>query len=61
MELSGPISNAKKIQATKVLTSDNHAYPKQLRAKFQHRIQKLDENDTLSDLSYDEDKNKGDW
>ena len=51
MELSIPPANANEVQATKVLASDDHVYLKRLRAKFHNSIQRLDKNDTLSDLS----------
>ena len=56
VELSVPPSNANEVQATKVLTSNDHAYLKRLREKFHNRIQKLDENDSPSDLSNYEEK-----
>ena len=46
VELSVPPENENEVQATNVLTSDDHAYLKRLWAKFHNRIQKLDENDT---------------
>ena len=57
VELSLPPENSNELKSTNVLTSDDHAYLKRLRAKFHNRIQKLDENDTPSDLSDDEEKN----
>ena len=60
LELSVPPSNANEVQATKVLTSDDHAYLKGLWVNFQNRIQKLDKNDTPYYLSNDEENNKRD-
>ena len=60
LELSVPPENKNELQETMVLISDNHAYLKQLQAKFHNRIHKLDKNDTPSDLSDNEEKNKGD-
>ena len=42
VELSVPSANANEVQATKVLTSENQEYIKQLREKFHNRIHKLD-------------------
>ena len=58
VELSVTPENVSEVQSTNVLTSDNHAYLKQLRAKFHNRIQKLDENDTPSDLRDNKENNK---
>ena len=58
VELSVPPVNANKVQSTKVLTSDNHAYIKQLWEMFHNRIHKLDEYYTPSDISNDEENNK---
>ena len=43
-----------------MLTSDNHAYLKQLWGNFHNRIQKLDKNGTLSYLSNNKENNKRD-
>ena len=48
------------IQAKKLLTSDDHVYLKRLQEKFHNRINKLDENDTPSDLRDNEENNKRD-
>ena len=54
VELSVPPANVNEVQATNILTSDDHAYFKQLRAKFHNRVHKLDQNDTPSDLRNNE-------
>ena len=60
VELLVPPANANEVQATKILTSDEHAYLKWLWEKFHNRIQKLDKNNTPSDISGDEENNKRD-
>ena len=60
LKLSVTLANANEVQATKLLTSDDHAYLKQLWEKIHNRIQKLDENYTPSDISEDEENNKRD-
>ena len=58
VELSVTPENVSEVQSTRLLTSDNHAYLKQIWEKFHNSSHKLDRSDTPSDPNNDEENKK---